>query len=99
MMMSMSRVGRPWENAYCESFMRTLKHEEINGSTYSDLADLEQHVAEFIDRFYHPLRLHSALQYQSPEEFEQAAKEPWVPRPYLLAPLSFPRHEEIYPDA
>lgn len=79
MMMSMSRAGRPWENAYCESFMRTLKHEEINGSTYSDLADLEQHVAEFIDRFYNPFRLHSALQYRSPEELNRRRKSRWSP--------------------
>lgn len=97
--MSMSAADRPWENAYCESFMGTLKREEINGTTYLDLADLERCIADFIERFYNPRRLHSALKYCSPDEFEAAAPTAKTPPPYLPATLSFPRYEEIYPDA
>jgi putative transposase len=67
----MSRAGRPWENGRCESFIRTLKEEEIDARPYDDLAELERHIEEFIDQFYNRERLHSALGYRSPEEFEQ----------------------------
>lgn len=96
MVVSMSRPARPWENAYCESFMQTLKSEEIDCRTYSTMEELEQHIEEFIDQFYNRERLHSALAYRSPEEFENAASQP--PGTLPLA-LSFPRHQEIYPDA
>lgn len=97
--MSMSGPGRPWENAFCESFMQTLKNEEINGTVYITLEHLESRIQEFIERFYNPLRLHSALRYCSPEEFERDAKPADTRLPYLQAALSFPRHQEIYPDA
>jgi len=58
--MSMSRAGRPWENAYCESFMQTLKNEDINDTTYTTLEDLERHIVHFIEQYYNLLRLHSA---------------------------------------
>jgi putative transposase len=70
-LLSMSRAGRPWENGRCESFIRTLKEEEIDARPYDDLAELERHIEEFIDQFYNRERLHSALGYRSPEEFEQ----------------------------
>jgi putative transposase len=94
MVISMSRPARPWENAYCESFMNTLKSEQIHCSVYATLEELQQNIEEFIERFYNRERLHSALAYCSPEEFERQAKPVLPP----LA-LSFPRHEEIYPDA
>jgi putative transposase len=67
---SMSRPANPWDNAVCERFMRTLKQEEINCSDYRDLEDLNAHLEEFIERYYNRVRLHSALGYQSPEQFE-----------------------------
>ena len=93
MVISMSRPARPWENAYCESFMSTLKREQINCSTYETLEDLQIQITEFIDHFYNVERLHSALHYCSPGEFER--KQNMLPP----AGMSFPRHEEIYPDA
>ena len=93
MVISMSRPARPWENAYCESFMSTLKREQVSCPSFQTLEDLQTQMSEFIDRFYNVQRLHSALAYCSPDEFErkQGATPP--------AALSFPRHEEIYPDA
>jgi transposase InsO family protein len=67
---SMSRPGRPWDNAFAESFMKTLKTEEVDGSAYRDLADARARIGEFIERVYNRQRLHSALRYLSPEEFE-----------------------------
>ena len=76
MLPSMSRPANPYDNASCESFMRTLKREEIYANTYRDLDDLRAHIEEFIDRYYNRIRLHSALGYRPPEEFEQAAAQP-----------------------
>ncbi len=94
-LLSMSRAGRPWENGKCESFMKTLKREEIDARPYRSLEELEEHLEEFIETVYNRVRLHSALGYQSPMQFEQQqADRPWFP-----AGLSLRRHEEIYPDA
>jgi transposase InsO family protein len=96
--LSMSRAGCPWENGRCESFIKTLKHEEIDARPYRTLDELAAHVEEFIDQVYNPIRLHSALDYRSPVEFEQehAASKPQVP--WLPASMSFPRHREISSD-
>lgn len=67
---SMSRPANPYDNATCESFMKTLKREEIYANQYRDFEGLRQSVAEFINRYYNQHRLHSALGYSSPEEFE-----------------------------
>jgi len=67
---SMSRPARPWDNGFAESFMKTLKSEEVDGSAYLDLDDARARIGEFIDRVYNQQRLHSALRYLSPEEFE-----------------------------
>ena len=67
---SMSRPGCPWDNAMAESFMRTLKMEEVNGRAYRDLADAEAQIERFIETIYNRQRLHSALAYCSPEVFE-----------------------------
>ncbi len=72
---SMSRAGNPYDNAKCESFFRTLKREEIDARPYRDLEDLRAHVEEFIGRYYNRCRLHSALGYRPPEEFEQVARD------------------------
>jgi putative transposase len=95
MFISMSRPARPWENAYCESFMRTLKSEEIECRAYSTMEELEQNIENFIEGFYNRERLHSALNYRSPEEFENDAAQQALSLPVAL---SFPRHREIYPD-
>ena len=70
---SMSRPGNPYDNAFCESFMKTLKQEEIYCRQYRDLTDLSEHLEEFIENYYNRQRLHSALGYRTPEEFEAAA--------------------------
>ena len=67
---SMSRPGNPYDNAACESFIKTLKREEIYASEYRDFEDLLQSIEEFVDRYYNRCRLHSALDYCSPQEFE-----------------------------
>jgi transposase InsO family protein len=67
---SMSRVGNPYDNAKAESFMKTLKHEEVDGSAYRDAADARARIGSFIETVYNRQRLHSALDYLSPEEYE-----------------------------
>jgi len=94
--LSMSRPASPWENGKCESFIKTLKREEIDARRYAGFTELQEHVEEFIGQIYNKVRLHSALGYRSPEEFEQS-QEPEVK--WLPAALSFLRHEEIHPDA
>jgi transposase InsO family protein len=91
---SMSRGAAPWDNAHCESFIKTLKAEEIDVRQYRDLVDLRAHVGEFIEQYYNRKRLHSALGYRAPEEFEAQTEEKT-----RAAVMSFLRHEEIYPDA
>jgi transposase InsO family protein len=66
----MSRAGCPWDNAMAESFMRTLKREEVNGQVYRDRAEAEASIETFIETVYNRQRLHSALAYMSPEHFE-----------------------------
>ena len=73
MMPSMSRPGNPYDNAFCESFMKTLKQEEIYCHEYANFEELSQHLEEFIGAYYNRLRLHSALGYRTPEEFEREA--------------------------
>lgn len=71
MVPSMSRPANPYDNAVCESFMKTLKQEEIYCHHYRDRAELAEHVEEFIESYYNRQRLHSALGYRTPEEFER----------------------------
>jgi transposase InsO family protein len=73
MVSSMSRPANPYDNASCESFIKTLKREEIHANEYKDLEQLRDHIGEFIERYYNQQRLHSALGYRSPEEFEKQA--------------------------
>ena len=67
---SMSRPGCPWDNAMAESFMRTLKREEVNGQAYRDRAEAEASIGAFIETVYNRQRLHSALTYLAPEAYE-----------------------------
>jgi putative transposase len=69
---SMSRPGNPFDNAKAESFMKTLKTEEINGKAFADISDARRRINGFIAEVYNKDRLHSALGYQSPLEFEAA---------------------------
>jgi len=68
---SMSRPANPWDNATCESFMKTLKCEEVYRSEYRNLADARLRISDFLDQVYNQKRLHSALGYRPPVEFEQ----------------------------
>lgn len=72
---SMSRKGNPWDNAACESFMKTLKYEEVLRNEYRDLAEARASIAEFLEKTYNKKRLHSALGYVPPAEFERKQKE------------------------
>jgi putative transposase len=90
---SMSRPANPYDNAFCESFIKTLKREQIYANRYEYIDELSAQLEEFIDRYYNRLRLHSALGYKTPEEFEAACA------PAIVAPapsVSFRRHGEIY---
>jgi transposase InsO family protein len=70
---SMSRAGIPYDNAKAESFIKTLKAEEVQLQQYRSLAEARQQIGHFIDEVYNCKRLHSALGYRPPEEFEAAA--------------------------
>lgn len=94
MVSSMSRPANPYDNAFCESFMRTLKREEIDANVYRDLEDLRSCIEQFIEQYYNRCRLHSALGYLPPQEFEQMAH---AQQAFGRAPsMSFFRHGAIY---
>jgi putative transposase len=93
MIPSMSRPANPYDNASCESFMKTLKREEIYANDYRDLEHLLGNIEAFIEQYYNRCRLHSALGYRSPEEFEREAN---TTVNSAGATMSFFRHGEIY---
>lgn len=68
---SMSRRGNPYDNAYAESFMKTLKYEEVYLSEYETIADARSSIEHFIEEVYNSKRLHSSLGYVPPVEYEQ----------------------------
>jgi len=67
---SMSRIGNPYDNAKAESFMKTLKQEEIDGTAYRDLRQARRRIGSFIEQIYNSRRMHSALGYRPPASFE-----------------------------
>ncbi len=81
---SMSRVGSPYDNAKAESFMKTLKQEEVDGRAYRDANDARRSIGSFLEEVYNRQRLHSALAYLSPTEFEA------ILRPEALAAATAP---------
>ena len=93
MIPSMSRPANPYDNASCESFMKTLKREEIYANDYLDLDHLRANIEAFIEQYYNRCRLHSALGYRSPDEFEQQLKSTATS---AGATMSFFRHGEDY---
>jgi putative transposase len=68
---SMSRRANPWDNAACESFIKTLKYEEVYRTEYRDLAEARASIGAFLEKVYNQKRLHSALGYRPPAEFER----------------------------
>jgi transposase InsO family protein len=89
---SMSRPANPYDNATCESFMKTLKQEEIYANHYRDLDHLRTNVETFIELYYNRCRLHSALGYLSPEEFEQTL----TLNNTMGATVRFPGQPQVY---
>jgi transposase InsO family protein len=72
MRISMARKGNPYDNAAAESFMKTLKYEEVYLWDYHSVEDVKHRIPYFLQEVYNQKRLHSALGYVTPEEFEQA---------------------------
>lgn len=81
-LISMSRKGNPYDNAQAESFMKTLKHEEVNLRAYRTIEQARESIGYFLEQVYNEKRLHSALDYRPPAEFEAVlALQPAVLQP------------------
>jgi putative transposase len=93
---SMSRAGNPYDNALCESFIKTLKKEEIYCTDYRDLQHLEANLEAFVEQYYNRRRLHSALNYCSPQEFERKLRESPPSNLSSVPRLSFSGHGTIF---
>jgi putative transposase len=86
---SMSRPGNPYDNASCESFLKTLKREEIHANDYQDLGHLHANVEIFIQQYYNRRRLHSALGYRAPDDFEKEIEQLSAVPNFAAATMSF----------
>lgn len=75
MQISMSRIANPYDNAHMESFFKTLKYEEVHLANYETYDDVVQRIPHFIEEVYNSKRLHSALGYLPPKEYEMAIQE------------------------
>ena len=75
----MSRIGSPYDNAKAESFMKTLKQEEVDGRAYRDVDDARRSIGGFLEEVYNGQRLHSALAYLTPTEFEATVRPEAMP--------------------
>jgi putative transposase len=89
MIPSMSRPANPYDNASCESFIKTLKREEIYARRYDNLEHLRANIEEFIEEYYNRQRLHSALGYHSPEEFEKQSATSSAAPDFRSATMNF----------
>jgi putative transposase len=89
---SMSRVGCPYDNAKAESFMKTLKREEIDGTAYRDIGHARSAIGTFFEHVYNRQRLHSALAYRPPAEFEAnlPSRGTSAQRPLSMVPATCP---------
>ena len=72
---SMSRRGNPYDNAQAESFMKTLKYEEVYLNEYQTMTQARTDIGHFLESVYNQKRLHSSIGYVPPAEFEAAHKE------------------------
>jgi putative transposase len=77
---SMSRIGSPYDNAKAESFMSTLKREEVDGRAYRTAQEARRSIGGFIEEVYNRQRLHSALSYLAPADFEATMAPVLIPR-------------------
>lgn len=94
MKISMSRKGSPYDNGAAESFMKTLKYEEVYLNEYKTIADIQNGIPYFLESIYNKRRLHSSLEYNSPDEFENK----WATQPSFRKKLnkqSFGAHNLI----
>jgi len=96
MIPSMSRPANPYDNASCESFMKTLKREEIYANAYRDIDHLAVNIETFIDEYYNQCRLHSALGYRPPDEFERQPAPGTAANGPAGATVTFFSHGERY---
>jgi putative transposase len=95
---SMSRIGNPYDNAKAESFIKTLKQEEVDARTYRDAHQARSSIGLFIEEVYNRQRLHSALAYRPPAEFETQHRAQ-ISTVSVVATVGFSRHAEIFGDS
>src|SRR6185295_2107356 len=81
---SMSRIGSPYDNAKAESFMSTLKREEVDGRSYRTAQEARRSIGGFIEDIYNQQRLHSALNYLAPADFEATIARGLVRQQYVV---------------
>lgn len=78
---SMAEVGQAWQNGYAERLMRTIKEEEVALTEYQDFHDAYSQIGRFLEEVYQHKRIHSALGYLTPAEFEQSWREAKADQP------------------